>query len=377
MNVLILSCGTGGGHDAAAAAVKCEFIRRGHSAVMLNPYELCGRKAARYIDHVYITLVQKIPGVFGVIYAIGNLYRRLPWYSPVYYANKYAADALAAYLRQHAVDLIVMTHLFPAEILTYLRNHGTAVPKTIFIATDYTCIPFTEETSCDAYVIPSPKLTQEFAGRGIPRNRIYPLGIPVDRHLSEHKTRKAAKLQLNFDPEKKYILIAGGSMGGGKIKKTVEALIRGFKNRRDVVLIILCGRNTKMYQKLRSKASPNTVVLQYTNDMTNLLQASDLFITKPGGLSSTEAAVWGIPIVHTAAIPGCETKNAGFFQSHGLSRQCGVSENSLLLAVKQLENPAVRKDMIQCQHRLIAGDAATEICRLAERMLESGTGIGS
>ena len=88
---------------------------------MLNPLSLCGEKLARRVDSAYIDLAQAAPGGFGAIYAIGNAYRKLPWRSPVYFANGLAAEALGAYLRGHPVDAIVMTHLYPAEMLTYLH----------------------------------------------------------------------------------------------------------------------------------------------------------------------------------------------------------------------------------------------------------------
>ena len=88
------------------------------------------------------------------------------------------------YLARNHVDVIISTHLFPAEILTCMKQKGIHIPKTIFIATDYTCIPFTEETDCDAYVIPSEQLKQEFINRGLPGEKLYALGIPVSRRFS-------------------------------------------------------------------------------------------------------------------------------------------------------------------------------------------------
>ena len=172
MNILILSCGTGGGHNSAAAAVEEEARRQGHSVTLMNPLELCAEKLARRVDSAYISIAQASPRGFGAIYAIGNAYRRLPWRSPVYFANGRESEALGKYLEEHPTDVVVMTHLYPAEMLTYLKNHGVKVPKTIFVATDYTCIPFTEECDLDAYVTPSPMLTGDFVARGLPEENI-------------------------------------------------------------------------------------------------------------------------------------------------------------------------------------------------------------
>ena len=76
MNILILTCGTGGGHNAAARAVEEAALRRGHAVTLMNPYSLCPDGTEESIDKAYIELVQKAPGLFGAAYALGNTYRR-------------------------------------------------------------------------------------------------------------------------------------------------------------------------------------------------------------------------------------------------------------------------------------------------------------
>ena len=165
MDALILSCGTGGGHNAAGAAVTDEFIRRGHNAIMLNPYTLHSEELARRIDHAYISTAQKAPKIFSAAYNAGQVYRQLPFRSPVYFANRSMTSIMEEYLSRNHFDIILMPHLFPAEIITAMKHKGIDIPKTIFIATDYACIPFTEETECDAYVIPSAGLAEEYTDR--------------------------------------------------------------------------------------------------------------------------------------------------------------------------------------------------------------------
>ena len=146
MDALILSCGTGGGHDAAGKAVYEEMRRRGHHVTMLNPYTIKSTRLSNRINRIYISIVQHMPKAFGVIYMIGNLYRRLPFRSPVYFVNRAMNSVMKEYFAEHHFDIVIMPHLFPAEIMTNMKLHGMDIPKTMFIATDYVCIPFTEET---------------------------------------------------------------------------------------------------------------------------------------------------------------------------------------------------------------------------------------
>ena len=370
MEVLVLSCGTGGGHNSAAAAVKEEFLRRGHSVTSMNPLDLQGGKLSQRVDNAYISVAQAAPGGFGAIYAVGNAYRRLPWHSPVYFANGYAASALADYLHSHPVDAIVMTHLFPAEMLTYLRNHGEQVPKTIYVDTDYTCIPFMEETHCDAYVTPTPALTQEFTARGIPQEKIYPLGIPVRGSFHCGLTQAQAKAALNLRQDKRYLLVSGGSIGAGKLEKTIR-LLYGITEGTDFRLIVICGSNASVCRHLEKDYGSRLELIGRTDRMAEYLRSCDLYFTKPGGLSTTEAAVMEAPLALLPPIPGCETRNRALFTQTGMAIQAGPSPKALETVLDLLNRPEKLEHMRLCQRAIIPKNAAQRVCDLAEAITAS------
>lgn len=369
MDTLILSCGTGGGHDAAAKAIMEEFIAKGHNAVMLNPYTLQSDELARKINAAYNEAAQKAPRFFGVVYKAGQIYRKFPFRSPVYFANAGMVSVMQNYLESNNFDIVIMTHLFPAEIITNMKNRNIPIPKTMFIATDYTCIPFTEETKCDAYVIPSDALMDEFHGRGIPKEKLYPLGIPVQKKFSEPEARDEVRKRLGLDTQKRYVLVTGGSMGGGEIEKTIEQLLLDLKAVPDTEAVIICGSNRDLYDKLKQKADPNARVIGYTDDMAGYMKACDLFVTKPGGLSSTEAAVSGIPILHTGAIPGCETCNAGYFNQRGMSYSHNFEEDNFRSALEFALDNSARAEMLDNQRRRVISNSAERICSLAETLI--------
>lgn len=368
MDALILSCGTGGGHDSAGRAVLEEMKKRGHHAVMFNPYTLKSDRLSGGIDKTYISAAQNVPTAFGAVYGIGNIYRSLPFHSPVYFANRAMSSTMQEYLAENHFDVVLMPHLFPAEILTNMKRHGISVPKTIFIATDYVCIPFTEETECDAYIIPAADLESDFTGRGIPKEKLYPFGIPTHSSFAAAETREEVKQRLGLDAGKKYIVITGGSMGGGKIEKAIIRLRAHFAQRGDTELIIICGSNRDLFDKLGEQEAPGITVIGHTDDMASYIKASHLFITKPGGLSSTEAAVCGVPIFHTAPIPGCESYNVRYFSSHGMSISGEITDGLLRAADDLLNDEHRSAEMTARQKELINPRAAADICDLAESM---------
>lgn len=362
MDALILSCATGGGHNAAAEALREELEARGDRAVVMDPYSLRSERTVRRVSGTYVSVAQKTPRFFGVVYQLGQLYRKLPWRSPVYFANRKAAKAMGAFLARNHFDVVLMPHLFPAEIMTQLKARGVALPKTVFVATDYACIPFTEETDCDAYIVPHPDLLREFEDRGIPAQKLHPLGIPVRRAFRQETSRAEARKTLGLEEGKTYWLVAGGSMGAGVLKRSVREIYRQCGSDTPH-LIVICGTNRRLSRSLEKKYGEAVTALPTTDQMALYLRACDLYLTKPGGLSTTEAAVAGVPLVPLRPIPGCETKNAQFFTEHGYALP--------LAGLRAGVDPGLWGEMIQRQKNGVSRDAAQHICDLAHRLAQS------
>ena len=356
MEALILSCGTGGGHNT------------GHSAVFLDPYQLVGDRTAVLVGNLYIKLVQKAPWLFGLVYSLGQAYRRLPFRSPVYWANGKVARYMEEFLDKHHFDVIIMTHIFPAQILANLKRRGRKLPRTILIATDYTCIPFMEESDCDYYIAPSPELVEEFCSYGIPRERILPYGIPVRQAFLHSLSQEEAREKLGLDQNRRYLLLSGGSIGAGKMAVSVLTLQRYLREHPECSLIIICGNNEALHRRLSRLYAGHSQMklIKSTPDMAWYMKACDVFITKPGGLSSTEAAVAGVPLIHMPPIPGCETKNVAFFSSHAMSAAVRSPRKELIPLLERFRDPGETLEMRQAQGRFVNRQAAKQLCDLME-----------
>ncbi len=373
MDALILSCGTGGGHNAAAAALAAALSERGHGVQRLNPYALGGKYTARAVDAAYVRLVQRAPAAFGAIYSLGDAYRRLPVRSPVYYANRHTGRQMRDYLLAHPVDVVVMTHLFPAEMLTALRRAGQTLPKTVFVATDYACTPFTEETDCDCYVLPTPELVEEFAARGLPRDRLAPLGIPVHPAFTRPGDRTAARERLSLPQNKRVILLSGGSMGAGRMAEAVGLLRRRYPPA-EAEVVVLCGSNRRLRERLLALPTGFCRPVAHTDCMADYLAACDVYFTKPGGLSTTEAAACGCALGLLSPIPGCESRNLRYFCERGMALSAAPAEQNLLAACEALLRPGAAEQMRRCQREGLPQNAAAEIARLLERLCEGESG---
>ena len=159
-------------------------------------------------------------------------------------------------------------------------------------------------------------------------------------------------------------------MGGGQIKKAIKILSSVIADCENTEMIVICGNNKKLYDKLKSADYPKVNVLGYCENIAEYMKTASLFVTKPGGLSSTEAAVSKVPILHTAAIPGCETRNAEFFSKNGMSKLCKASKRELSKAIKIIDDEKVCLAMAENQRKRINSNAAADICDLAEKLIK-------
>lgn len=371
MNILVLSCNTGEGHNSAGRAVYEKLRQEGICCEFKDTLAIGSERASRCVNSIYVGITTKSPNTFRLLYKAGDAVSRLKGKSPVYAANKLNAKGIYEYIVSHKIDAVVTPHLFPAETLTGIRKRYGKFFKFIAVATDYTCIPFWGETEPDYFIVPHKDLIDEFSDKGIKKQTLLPLGIPVSERFKRHTPKEEARRQLGLDETKTTLLLMSGSMGFGKPEALISALLHAFG--RDTSIVALCGGNQKLLDALGKAFSeyPNVYAKPFTDQVGLYMDASDLLFTKPGGLTSTEAAVKNIPLVHTAPIPGCETINAQFFSERGLSLFCpGRPEETARRAYELLTDENKRRSMCMRQKEHISADAAGGICALLNDIIK-------
>lgn len=318
MKVLILSCSTGGGHNSAALALKEQFVKKGVDCELKDMHALIHKKKALDAFHLYSFVAVYLSWLFGALYKIAGLISRPNGRSPVYLFNAKYAKPLRDYMREGGFDTVVCTHLFPAEALTRLRRKYPDQFRFYFVATDYTCSPFNEETKPDYCFIPHADLADEY--RGVAPEQRIALGIPFQEKFAARPSaeeKAAAKEALGFDGAKKHALIMCGSMGFGRVELILYDMRKRLGERFDYTVLI--GYNQKLGARIDKLFGGKVKTVAFTEHAEKYMNAADVVFTKPGGLSSTEAAACGVPLVHTKPIPGCETKNAKFFSARVMS----------------------------------------------------------
>ena len=356
--VLILSCGTGGGHNSAAKAIQENLIDRGIETDFIEYLDIVNQRVRNNVNKLYIHSTRENGKVFKVVYKLGEIYQKTNLKSPVYALNFLNKKRLYKYIVDNNYQYIITTHLFAAQSLTAIKKEHPI--KFMAVATDYVCIPFWEETNPDYFVIPSEDLKEDFKNKGIPEKKLLPLGIPTAKAYRERYDKKEYKEKLKFDVNKKYVLILTGSMGFGNITDMIKKLHEDMKQ---VNFIVSCGHNESLFNTLKEeyKNTKNIIILPYTDKISNYMKASDIILSKPGGLTTTEIATLRKPFIHTMPIPGCENYNANFFDKRKMAIKCDTIEEVVENTKKLIKNQTLQNQMIENQEKYIRKDTCDKI----------------
>ena len=237
------------------------------------------------------------------------------------------------------------------------KSLGGSVP-CYGVMTDYTCVPFFAETQLDGYFIPHEDLREEHVKKGIPCDRIWCTGIPVRERFTRHTDKAEARAALGLPADAEIALVMSGGVGCGNIGDICSALLK--KQTGKLAVYVLTGRNAQMKQELDGRFSdvPALHTVSFTDKVNLYMNASDVMISKPGGLTSTEAAVSGIPLVQLLTYTGCEKKNIAFFSSHGMSAQAESPEDAAEKAAELIRDREKAEAMLLAQRRNASPEAA-------------------
>ena len=362
MKVLILSCDTGEGHNSAAAAVSAALTRRGIENDVFDPLVLAGKYAEKFVSGAYTVMMKKAPSAFNALYRAGDIYSSTGITSPVYHANARYAANLRAYIERSGYDRVVSTHLYPMETLTAVKRAGDFSVPCYGVLTDYTCIPFLAETKLDGYFIPHEALRAELVEKGIPSERIIPTGIPVHEKFTHRMDKAAARNYLALRQEQEVFLVMSGGIGVGNAGAiSDEILCRHGEG--SFTVFVLVGRNSDLKAALEEKYAGNDHVriVTFTEKVNIYMNAADVMISKPGGLTSTEAAAAQVPLVQLLVYTGCEERNIAFFSSRGLSLRADSAADAAEKAIYLAAHPDAADKMRAAQRETVAPDAADKI----------------
>lgn len=368
MKTLILSCNTGEGHNSCAKAIKEWYEAKEKACEIRDALMYVSERFSKFISWGHVFMYRHLPGLFRFGYTTTEKH------SGVFEENSFAyrllargAQQLAQYIQKEKYEAVICTHVFAAIMLHEAKKQNDLKLVSSLVTTDYTCFPGAQEGNSDIYFVPHESLSGDFECHGIDVDKQVISGIPVRQQFYQKMPKEIAKVNFCIPANHCHVVMSCGSMGCGPMKKLASILERDMSAKCD--LSIVCGTNQKLYDRLlkKYKDSRNVHILGYVQNMSMLLDSADLYLTKAGGISVTEASVKQLPMVLIDAVAGCELYNRLHFIRMG-GAQTGANTVELAQVCLRLVDDPEKLCRMQEKMKLQAsGNAAQCICNTMER----------
>lgn len=356
MKILIFYAAYGGGHLSAAKSIK-QYLDENYTNIETKLVD-CIKYINKGLDKItttaYKEMAKKAPWAWGEIY---NHSQRGLMSHISNGANKLMSKKLYNLFEEFKPDIVISTHPFGSQMTSYLKLKGKTNCKLASIMTDFA--PHDQWLVGSDFInfifVSHEGMKQEIIKKGINENKIFATGIPLSNKFLQHFDKNKIKASFSLNPDKKTILFFGGGEFGLGKEKTLKILKAFLNNIKDEYQIIaIAGKNIKMQEKFKELIGNNlnAQVYGYTNQVPELMSISDLVVTKPGGLTTTESLASGLPIVVINPLPGQEIENAKFLEEKGVAiwiKKTDSPEDSicnLLSNQKQLHSMKIKSKLL-------------------------------
>lgn len=316
MKVLILSVKTGMGHHQTGMALKNEFEKNSSECVMLDAFEYVNPILSETISRGYLFSTKLTPKMYGQFYRLAEKKQSVDMGFLQKTLSGLMSSKLMKFINSYKPDAIICTHVFASQVVSYMKRKGKISCATMGIVTDFTIHPFWEETCLDYYVTASRMLNLQLEKKGISKKKALPVGIPIHPKFAKSIPKKDARKALGIE-DKETVLVIMGSMGYGHIMKQ---LVRLDEMNGDFQILCVCGSNKRLHTLVSGREWKKKMhVYGFVDNVDVMMDAANVIVTKPGGLTTSEFLAKGLPAIVLDPIPGQEDRNVEFLLNNGLA----------------------------------------------------------
>lgn len=367
--VLFLSARVGEGHKAAASAVRTRLAARDMRGEVVDSYRYAASLFSKVVSDGYIGMVRTIPQLYGFIYNRAERATEAGGFRV--WASEFTARNIRGLMQRLRPSAVVCTHAFPCGVMSaYKRLYDPSIP-VMGIVTDFVVHPFWIYRNIDAYAVATPEIRANLIARGIDARRIGVDGIPVDpRFALRPVDRGALRDALGLPRAGEVALVMGGGLGLGPLAATVRALARSAK---PVTQVVIVGKNRRLELRVAEearRAGADVRVLGFVENVFDWMHAADVLVTKPGGLSTSEALAAQLPMVLLRPLPGQEERNLRYLASRGAALRTTDGEELVRAVDSVLHDERVARRLQSGARGLAHPDAAERVAARIAAMVQ-------
>jgi processive 1,2-diacylglycerol beta-glucosyltransferase len=359
--VLIATVTAGGGHLQAARALE-EVWRQQRPADVVRTVDLLDlvpRLQRQLYIQTYVQLVEHAPELWGMVFKKTDDPLLVQRWSR--FRRRFAQVTNRRFVRfiaEFKPDAVVCTHYLPVEIMGHLKQAGAGT-FTVSVVTDFEAHSLWMDAHVDLYCVAAEATRSSLTARGAAASSVAVTGIPIAPKFSAPLGRLALRKQLALRHDLPVLLVLSGGFGMGPVAEILDALKQ---IPRPLQVLVVCGRNDELRQQLATRDHRHaTRVLGFVDDMHQLMAAADLVLSKPGGLTTSEALALGRPLFILNPIPGQESANSDFLLERGAAVKVNRIEDLPFRLAEILDSSKLRA-MSRAAKRLGHPDSALAVC---------------
>lgn len=365
--ILLLSVSAGAGHVRAAEALRktAEENLPSFKPVHLDVMDFVPPLFRKIYADSYMKIIERNPSIWGFLYAQTDK-KENPLIRKIRYAvQKLNTKKLFDKIAELKPDTVICTHFLPAELLSKMIGEKKFHAPVWVAVTDFDIHSLWIQPHISGYFAASPEVAWRMKDKGIDPGRIYVTGIPIMPAFEKKHSRAECAKQLGIDPDMTTILLMSGGLGVGGIHLIAERLL---SISAEFQILALAGKNKVLLEELKKLERSFAGKLKSAGFTTTIeinMAASDLAISKPGGLTTSECLAMGLPMIVISPIPGQEERNADYLLENGVALK---AHNAAVLEFKLMEllkNPAKLCEMRKSAARLGRPNAAIDILEIA------------
>ena len=376
MRILIATETAGGGHLAAAAALEEAWLalRPKDTVERLDLVKLFSPLHKKIHAAGYEKLVARAPEVWGMIFTKTDdpkVARRLNRIKALFPSR--ARRRFEKYLSEFKPDVVLCTHYEPVEALGQMRRKQKSKAKPPFvvsIVTDFEAHALWMDADVDLYSVAAEETKARLVARGATADNVVATGIPIGAKFATKADARAVRKTMGLRDDLPTLLVLSGGFGMGPVGKILTALDKVTGTFQTVVV---CGRNEELRRDLAAQDRKHpTRVLGFASNMHELMTVADLILTKPGGLTSSEALALGKPLFILDPIPGQEAANSDFLLERGAATKVNRMED-LPFRIEQLLGSRKLGEMAKAAKALGRLKSAEAVCKEVLARIKTGT----
>lgn len=374
MRILIATETAGGGHLAAAAALEEAWLalRPKDTVERLDLVKLFSPLHKKIHAAGYEKLVARAPELWGMIFAKTDdpkVARRLNRIKGLFPSR--ARRRFEKIITDFKPDVVLCTHYEPVEALAEMRREQKVkAPFVVSVITDFEAHALWMDQDVDLYCVAAEETKARLIARGAADAKAVATGIPIGAKFAAKVDALAVRRTLGLRDDLPTLLVLSGGFGMGPVGKILTALD---KVPQAFQTVVVCGRNEELRRDLAAQDRKHpTRVLGFASNMHELMTVADLILTKPGGLTSSEALALGKPLFILDPIPGQEAANSDFLLERGAATKVNRMED-LPFRIEQLLGAKKLGEMAKAAKALGRLKSAEAVCKEVLARIKAGT----